>query len=85
MRLGRSRGHVTIYLNISFLSPPPALRFFVFPHHPRVRRLAPIPQATLTPAAQAQEEVVQEAALENQIIVIVNGAVRMIGELPWQA
>lgn len=40
------------------------------------RRLAPIPQASLTPVAQAEEEVVAEAALEDEIVTIVDVAVR---------
>lgn len=41
-----------------------------------VHRLAPIPQEILTPVAQAEEEVVAEAALEEEIVAIVDVAVR---------
>ncbi len=45
----------------------------------RARRLAPIPQASLTPAAQEEEEVAVEEALEEEISSIVDVAVRVVG------
>lgn len=59
----------------SFLPGRP--RCFLYIVH--ARRLAPIPQATLTPVAQAEEEVVAEAALEEEIETIVDVAVRIHG------
>lgn len=60
--------------------PPHCVRLFYVDH---VHRLAPIPQATLTPVAQAEEEVAAEAALEDEISSIVDVAVRRDGFLAW--